>query len=129
MISALLFGGTPGKLIALWKNETIHPLISADIFQEYMRVMAYPKFGLTEKEISFLLYSEILPWFQTVEVTRKEQYVQKDSSDNKFIACAVDGQADTIVSGDRHLLDLETSESVQIMTPTQFLEKVTQKGL
>ena len=44
IISALLFGGGPGKLIELWKKGFIRPLLSAEIITEYLRVLAYPKF-------------------------------------------------------------------------------------
>lgn len=126
VVSALLFGGTPGKLILLWKGKAITPLISRGILEEYLRVLAYPKFGLTEAEINFLIYNEILPWFQTVDVKQSEDIVLEDPSDDKFIACARAGRADIIVSGDRHLLDLGHFKSVEIMTPSQFIQKMTQ---
>lgn len=126
IVSALLFGGIPGELIPLWKEKVIRPLISREILEEHLRVFAYPKFELTENEINFLVYSEMLPWFQTVEVKQSEEIVRADPSDDKFIACAVAGCAGAIVSGDRHLLDLGFFRSVQIMTPSQLLQKVSQ---
>ena len=128
IVSALLFGGTPGGLIPLWKEKTIIPLISREILEEYLRVFAYPKFELGENEINFLIYSEILPWFQTVEVKCAGKFVREDASDDKFIACAKTGKAEAIVSGDRHLLDMGYFESVQIVTPSQFLLEVKQRN-
>ncbi len=129
IVSALLFGGTPGALIQLWKGKVIEPLLSKEILEEYLRVLAYPKFELTEKEIHFLIYSEILPWFQTVEVKRSEKVVKEDPTDDKFIACAKAGQAEAIVSGDRHLLDLGSFESIQILTPSQLLQEDSKQNL
>jgi predicted nucleic acid-binding protein len=40
------------------------------------------------------------------------------------LACAIDAQADLIVSGDRHLLDLGAYESIPILTVRQFLERL-----
>ena len=58
-VSAMLFGGIPGELIPLWKNGRIKPLASKAIIDEYIKVLAYPKFELSEAEIHYILYSEI----------------------------------------------------------------------
>ena len=51
VVSALLFGGTPGELIPLWKSGRIKPLASAEIIDEYIRVLAYPKFKLSTETV------------------------------------------------------------------------------
>ena len=127
IVSALLFGGTPGKLVPLWKEKAIHPLISREILEEYIRVLAYPKFRLAENEIDFLIYSEILPWFRTVVVKSTGKFIREDPSDDKFIVCAREGMADVIVSGDRHLLNLGSTESVEMVTPSQLLLRLKQR--
>jgi predicted nucleic acid-binding protein len=43
-----------------------------------------------------------------------------------FLACALDGQADVIVSGDHHLLDLENYRDIPIMTARQFMDQLRQ---
>ncbi len=48
--------------------------------------------------------------------------VAEDPTDNKFISCAAAAGAKYIVSGDRHLLDLETFRDIRIMPPTEFLK-------
>jgi hypothetical protein len=40
----------------------ITPLLSREILDEYLRVLSYPKFELSEKEIKELIQEEILPW-------------------------------------------------------------------
>jgi len=66
VVFALLLGGTPGALIPLWKDKLIQPFVSKDIIQEYLRVFAYPKFELTENEISYLLSLEKIANIQIV---------------------------------------------------------------
>lgn len=46
-----------------------------------------------------------------------------DPADNIFLECAVDGNADYIISGDKHLLDLKTYSDIQILNPKAFLVK------
>lgn len=122
LVSALLFGGTPGKLLPLWKKDRISPLASRELVDEYLRVLAYPKFQLFETEIDFLLTQEIIPWFEVVEVSPGEAFVANDPEDDKFIWCALAGKASCIISGDEHLLAL-SAPPVQIMTPALFLRK------
>ncbi|MBN1472137.1 MAG: putative toxin-antitoxin system toxin component, PIN family [Syntrophaceae bacterium] len=128
VISTLLFGGIPGSLLPLWKNLVIQPLISKEILEEYVRVLTYPKFCLSEEDIHFLLYREILPFFKETVVTRQTRVVPNDPSDDKFIACAKAGKAAFIISGDKHLLDLGRHKSIEIVTPSQMLSKLHQQG-
>ena len=126
LVSALLFGGTPGKLIPLWKSGRIQPLASKEMIDEYLRVLAYPKFKLSEEEIKFILYQEILPYFEAVQTKRGRVIIPDDPSDDKFIRCAKTGKATIIVSGDEHLLALKSYGKVKILTPTRFLEYIPQ---
>jgi len=121
VISALLFGGQLERLTDLWKEGKILPLCSKEIIDEYLKVLSYPKFQLTEEEISYLLTREILPWFEVVEVRKGKPYVEADPEDDKFIWCALEGKADFIVSGDKHLLELANSP-VSIVSVRKFLK-------
>lgn len=125
LISALLFGGAPGELIELWKKRRIAPLISEEIMSEYLRVMAYPKFQLSEGEINYILHREILPYFEVVEAKTGPTIIPQDPEDDKFIRCADAGNAATIISGDRHLLALEFYRGIKIFSIAQFLKSVT----
>ena len=44
-----------------------------------------------------------------------------DPKDNFVLACAVDGRADYLVTGDSHLLTLGKFGRIKIITPAQFL--------
>jgi len=48
--------------------------------------------------------------------------VARDRKDNPVLACAIDGRADYLVTGDRGLLVLDTYEQVHIVTPRTFLD-------
>jgi putative PIN family toxin of toxin-antitoxin system len=124
IISSLLFGGVPGELIPLWKEDIIQPLISKDILNEYLKVLAYPKFELTENEIRFLIYREILPYFKDIIVKRQKRIIKADPTDDKFIACARAGQAAYIISGDIHLLNMGSFGSIEVVSPSQLLSKL-----
>jgi len=122
LVSGLLFGGHPGELITLWKERRIQPLSSRDIMQEYLRVLAYPKFRLTEEEIEYIFSQEVLPWFEVIMVKPGQPFVIDDPSDDKFIWCALEGRAEAIISSDHHLLKL-ISCPVPIFSPSEFLRE------
>ena len=127
VVSALLFGGTPGKLVPPWKTGSVHPLGSANIFDEYLKVFAYHRFQLSEGEIDYLISVEILPYFEIVAVERGELFVRRDPDDDKFIWCALAGRAEGIISGDDHLLRLR-KPPVPILTVAEFLKRKSQEG-
>jgi putative PIN family toxin of toxin-antitoxin system len=124
IISAILFGGIPGELISLWKSVHIQPLASKDIIDEYIKVLTYPKFELSEKEINYILYNEILPYFEVATLKPGQAIIQKDPSDDKFLHCANAGRASVIISGDQHLINLKSYGKIKILTLSQFLEKL-----
>jgi putative PIN family toxin of toxin-antitoxin system len=126
VVSALLFGGVPGKLIPLWKGESIRPLLSKEIIAEYLRVLAYPKFELSEEEMNYLLSQEILPYFEIVTVKPARVIVKADPADDMFIHCAIDGKAKMVISGDQHLLALKSYGKIKILTPSEFLKQFKQ---
>jgi hypothetical protein len=121
LVSALLFGGVPGKLIPLWKEGIVRPKVSKEIVEEYIRVLAYPKFQLSEEEINFLLHYEILSYFEILRIQEGPILVAKDPSDDKFIRCAQASGARIILSGDQHLLKLSPYRQIQILSPSDFL--------
>ena len=49
----------------------------------------------------------------------------RDADDNKFVECAVSADAMYIVSGDDDLLSLCEVEGVQMVTPADFLKKLS----
>jgi uncharacterized protein len=54
------------------------------------------------------------------------EVIKNDPSDNKFLVCAVEGQVDFIVSGDRHLTDIKLFQDIQIINPVEFLAQVAE---
>ena len=51
--------------------------------------------------------------------------VEDDPDDDKFLEAAVAGNVDYIVSGDRHLLDLDSFQGIEIVEPRAFYERLT----
>ena len=123
VISSLLFSGTASRLVPLWQSRKITVLVSKEIVEEYLRVLAYPKFHLGDQEIRRLLEGELLPFVKTIRVRKRLAVVKRDPEDNKFIECAVAGRAQYLVTGDRDLRELGSYGGVLILTVAEFLER------
>ncbi len=49
------------------------------------------------------------------------EVITQDPPDNRILECAVEGRADLIVSGNRHLLSLKAYQGIAIIRPIDFL--------
>jgi len=123
LISALLFGGEPGRLVSLWESGRIVLLLSKDVLLEYIRVLGYHKFGLDAADIMGLIEDHVLPFAEMIPVGEAPKIVVDDPADDKLLALADAGRAGFLVSGDAHLLLLGTYRRVKIVAPRRFLER------
>lgn len=124
LVSALLFSGEMGHIVSSWKARKFFPVFSHDTFDEFRRVLAYPKFSLTPREIDALFQDEVLPFCEVIDIEDEIIGVCRDRADDKFLSCAVAAKADYIVSGDKDLLVLENFRDIPIITVAAFQEKI-----
>lgn len=122
LLSALLFTGIASESVPLWRKGAITVLLSREILDDYLRVLAYSKFELSEGEIKGLTEEELLPFAQVIKPGIRIRVVKRDPSANKFLECAVAGKADVLISGDKELLAIGHYRQVRIRTPSRFLE-------
>jgi putative PIN family toxin of toxin-antitoxin system len=121
LVSALILKGRISGLVGLWRMGRITPVLSRETFDEFRRVLEYPKFSLSKREIQGILQQEILPFFEVVEHVDPVAGVCRDPDDDKFIACAASGKVAFLVSGDKDLRSLGKFGPVRILTPDQLL--------
>ncbi|OGV60735.1 MAG: putative toxin-antitoxin system toxin component, PIN family [Lentisphaerae bacterium GWF2_50_93] len=118
------FGGNPRKIIDLWKQDRLQLCLSQAIVEEYVEVLL--RLGLQDKmEIKELLslFSKGGNTLFTSE-TETVTLVADDPDDNKFIECAVALEAEYIVSGDKHLLNIGKYLNIKILSPLAFLNEL-----
>ncbi|WHZ26811.1 MAG: hypothetical protein OJF51_001607 [Nitrospira sp.] len=121
LVSALLFTGSPSRLVPAWQTRRLKPVISADVLKEYVRVLSYPKFKLTDQEIHSLIEGDLLPFVDTVQTRPISVPNLRDPDDMKFLACARTAGVHWLVSGDDDLLSLRKFESIEIVSVSTFL--------
>ena len=119
LISGLFWGGTPAEIIHAWAEGKLKVVCSAEIIDEYNRIARRLNPGLDTSQIDRFL-SFLISRSEIVQPNHWFKIILEDSGDDKFIDCAFHGQADAIISGDKHLLQLEKFGSSRILSPSEF---------
>lgn len=123
--------GNPALLINAFKNNEFELISSSQLMDEFIEVIERPhirqKYKLTDEEIKdFIEYiyrkATMVPGIYKVK--RSE-----DPKDNMFLACALEGRADYLITGDPHLGNLKYYHGIQIVTVKQILELLKRTGM
>lgn len=122
LVSAIVFGGPPGPLIELGAQGHLQLILSPALIEELRKVLRR-KFGFSDAAV--YQAETLLRRISTVVEPQPEvTLITGDPQDNRVLEAAVASDADVIISGDRHLLNLKTFGSVPIMTPRDLLRIV-----
>lgn len=66
---------------------------------------------------------------QIVRPQDKIQAIERKDSDNRILECALEAEADVLVTGNmRHIRPLGAFQGVDILTPREFLDKYFPAG-
>ena len=124
--------GPPGQMLALLLRQHAFELVmSPAILEEVGRVLRYPRvrkhLAATDEELDLWLASlDIVA--VPVEGALEVKAVAADPEDDKYLAAAVEGMAEVVVSGDDHLLALGSYEGIRIVTARAFLEMLKREA-
>jgi putative PIN family toxin of toxin-antitoxin system len=127
LISGLLWRGAPHDCL-LAAEAGLYELLLAPPILEELRQKLIEKFanpaGEADETITGLRRCAAL-----VAVSGRSGWIRSDPADDKFIETALVGNADVIVSGDRHLLEHDTVQGIPILSPRRFLARLaSQEG-
>jgi hypothetical protein len=117
----------PAKILSLAREGKFALVISSKIIQEIRRVLGYPKIAtrlekhqVSTDEVEVFLERITQAAHLTPGILQVEA-VQDDPADNDILACAVEGEAEFVISGDHHLTDLQSFQGIRIVDPATFL--------
>lgn len=121
LLSAWFWEGNESKLIESVEEGILHAYTSKQLIEELSRTLSYPKFSLSPHEVEtirnyYLLLLKIVRPKQSVNI------VLEDQEDNRILECALEAQADYIVSGNHHLLELGEFRGIKIVKSTELLK-------
>jgi putative PIN family toxin of toxin-antitoxin system len=121
LISAIFWTGKPKQLLNYVRRQKITFVTSNQLLDELRQILVRQDrpFHLQDNEADQVI--EALRGFAEVVESNSQVTVCHDEMDNRVIACAIDGKAEYIVSGDLHLLTLRSYQNVEIRTVSDFL--------
>ncbi len=127
VVSALLWGGTPERLIELVGEGDLEFFTSEALLAEIAGILGRSKFAekLGQKGLSaadvLARYKELA---QTVEAAPVDEAALRDPDDAAVLACALAARVDAIVSGDNDLHALGSYQGILILSPADCLRRI-----
>ena len=119
LVSALIKKGKPLELLGrLLDKHTV--VFSSQMLAELADVLSRDKFAITDAQVERFI-SLLLKKSTVVSLRGNLAVILEDPDDNTVLLTAVNGKADFIVSGDKHLLKLRKFEDIEIVTVSQML--------
>ena len=120
------FSGTEARGIEEAENNKVQLFVSQKLLQELEGVLKREKFTrkLEGKESTVeQAVAKIALIATLIEPAKKINIIKDDPDDNRVLECAVTARADVIISGDNHLLKLQTYSGIDIMSARDFLNR------
>jgi putative PIN family toxin of toxin-antitoxin system len=122
LISAYVFpGGKPEAVYRLALEGRLEIGTSLTLLAEFGRVLGQ-KFGWIPDRVEAAV-AQMTRIAALVEAGETVQFVRADPADDRVLEAARAFDADVIVSGDRHLLDLGSWSEIEVISPAEFIAR------
>ena len=122
-VSSFFWGGHPREVFERVINGLDELFITDEIKKEIFSVMSSSKFAVKISEIED--YIKIIEKYSiNIELKDIPKSISRDKDDDKILQCALDGNADFIITGDNDLLVLKEYKTIKITKPKNYLELV-----
>jgi uncharacterized protein len=124
-VSALLSPlGNEAIIVLAIQQGLIKPYFSDEMLEEYVEVLARPKFSFPSDEIRALIdlirnHGEQVSHSQTLSLH------SPDPADDKFLACALTAAVDFIVTGNKRDFPPEVCRTIRVVSAGELLERIT----
>jgi putative PIN family toxin of toxin-antitoxin system len=129
MVSGLLSAaGPPARIVDAFRRGRFELVVSPALLDELLEVLLRPYLGVTVREAASMV-ATIRRRGHLVGGEYLDVSAVRDPKDNFVLACALEGEAEYLVSGDRDLLLLKDHHMaghrvVHVVRPRHFLQRV-----
>lgn len=122
-VSGVFWKGTPLKVLEAWIDGKFKLIATSQILVEYERVLESigQKTKFTDHKRILELVKLNAEMVNPIAFTKP---VCRDKHDDKFLAAAIGGSAQYIVTGDADLLILDAYQNLKIKKPNVFLSEL-----
>lgn len=115
--------GAPFEVLTIWRDRRWNLVTSPGILREVERVLTLPKitrrYAITSQDATDAI--RLLKARATIATgTLRIPRTARDPEDDHILACAIEGHADYLVTGDQDLLALERFQGIPIISPRAF---------
>ncbi len=126
LISGLLVPGSPPQIVIDARLEGGFTLVTSPYLVEgFIHALSYPRIAerirLAEEDLNALT-AALLSLAEVTTGRLALPGVTRDPKDDPVVACAKEGRADYIVTGDEDLLAVGEYEGIRIVTPRRFVD-------
>lgn len=121
LVSAFISKGNEHQFLKHAKAGNFEHITSIQILKEFKEVIARPKFRLSSWQINDAI-KKLIGISEIIMTVTKLHFIKEDPDDDKILEAAVDGNADFIISGDRHLLKIPEYRGIRIVRTAEFLQ-------
>jgi putative PIN family toxin of toxin-antitoxin system len=115
--------GNEALIVLAISQGLVVPCVSAEILREYLGVLKREKFGFSRDEVEAVLglFKRQGVLLEAVPTTN----LSPDPGDDKFIACALTGKADFLVTGNKKHFPQLPDAGPRIVNSAELLEFIT----
>lgn len=124
LVSAMISSaGNEALLLTAINQGLVVPYFSPEILEEYSDVLFRPRFQFSTEVVDSLLdlFRHRGKLLNPVPIAG----VSSDPDDDKFIACALAGKVDFLVTGNKRHFPQTTQTSVRVVNAAELLEFIT----
>jgi len=125
MVASTFWAGAPDRIMRLVEDEKVDLVLSEDIIGELLGVLEYEELKKKAKDKGLVMrrsVEKIVSVSEVINPQRRLFVIKEDPDDDKFIECAVEGDAEYLISRDKHLLKLKKYKKIRIVKPEEFLK-------
>jgi putative PIN family toxin of toxin-antitoxin system len=126
-VSALLWRGTPSRLVALANEGRCRLYTSVALLDELADVLSRKKLAravVRTGSTASQLHSDYKRLANRVRSDALPERVARDADDDAVLACALAARAELIVSGDVHLLELGAFRTIPIVRAAEAVRRI-----
>lgn len=114
----------PDQIYQAWQNGELLICSSPALVNELRNVLDRPRIRkyqwMTEEQVD-----KLIALLSTTAVMgsgeKVVEVIEEDPDDDYVLSAAIETDADYIVSGDQHLLDLDSYRTTEIVTPSEYV--------
>jgi len=122
LVSAVLFGGVPGRLVDAVRDGRIEGIVSLHVLSEFVDVLTRERFGVDEAT-AVALVEEIASFAEVVPLMVASGSWVADRDDDPVVEAALMGRATHLITGDARIHAVAV-EGVHVARPAEALRAI-----